>query len=208
MLIGRLSDLLGVPAEAVFDLLASQKRQLRRGVRGDAEGSAEGQSEYEASVAGMPAGLVAAMETLFGLLLQHSECWRWVDDVVARGAGHLQTWKELYRVLLDVREEVGEYSLGEVVARCESATVCELVDRAGRRATGISSASAGFQSARDRLASELGVLRMAQVREHLAPEVDSGEQVFADLVRMARGQRSVLPPEARWNSPACGGGGG
>jgi hypothetical protein len=136
-----------------------------------------------------------AAETVLGLLLKYPECWRGVDDSVPRATEHSQTWQRLYDVLLDVHEEHGEYSLGQVVARCEDAALCELVDRATARATVAESPAMHFAAVRDRLTEELAVLHGAELREGLRRSGGEDAQAFAQLCAARRGAESVLSLE-------------
>ncbi|MCK4342227.1 MAG: DNA primase [Phycisphaerae bacterium] len=196
LLIGRLSEVLGVPPEEVFDLLAGARRSLRRGVaaRADEQG---GCSAYETSIRGLPAGLVTASETVFGLLVLDASCWQWVDETMARAAQYSETWQRLYGILLEVHKDVGEYSIGEVVSRCDDGAVCELVSRARARAAGVTALAEDFAAARETLASELSVLRVDGLQEDLRQSGGDDEDVFRLLHEDFREQHSALPVESR-----------
>lgn len=197
LLVGRLSELLGVPGEEVFELLARAKRTLRRSTVRQTDES-DGVSSYEVVVRGLPSGLVTAVETVFGLLLCGGECWQWVDDTVARGAGHSETWERLYRVLLEVHQDMGEYSIGDVVARCEDGALCELVGRARARAVGPGPTEDGFRAARERLALELNALSISDLRRGLQKASDDdapGHAALRALIEMARRHRGCADPE-------------
>lgn len=202
LLVGRLGDLLGVPGEAVFELLTRARRPVVRRGAGEPAG-VDGASAYDRSIRGLPGGLISAVETVFGLLVIDASCWRGVDDNVVRAARYSQTWEQLYRVLLEVHEDLGEYSLGEVVARCDDSAVCELVGRAQERVAGLSGADEHFAAARDQLVSELDVLRVRDRREELRQSGGEDAEAFRSLQAVLRRQHSPLPVERRWNASSA-----
>jgi DNA primase len=197
LLLNRLGELLGVPREAAFELLAVARRTVRRHPEGEPAGG--GVSTYETSLRGLPAGLVTATETVFGLMLNDPGCWRWVDDTVARAAGLSETWQRLYTVLLAVHHDVGDYSVGAVMERCEDSAACELVGRARARVSGGSAAEEEFAAARQRLSYELDVLHMADLRQNLA-RTQTDERGFRALLELSRGKHTGLAPENAWNT--------
>lgn len=203
LLVGRLSDLLGVPKSEVFERLEREKRTRRRATA--SETAVAGESGYEASIRGLPAGLITAVETVLGLLARSAAAWRCVDDAVGQGVEHSETWTRLYRVLVDVHQDLGEYSLRDVVERCEDGAVCELVHRAAARVAGLDSSAEVCEAARARLAAEVGMLRMGDLRRALqggaAGETADAVRVFRALHECARGKESVLAPAQRWNAP-------
>lgn len=207
LLIGRLSDLLGTPTDAIFDLLRNAKRGVRRGDAGSA--AAGGASAYELSVRGLPTGLVTTVETVLGLLLGYPVGWRCVNDDVPRAVAYSRTWEQLYRLLLEVREDIGEYSMGEVVSRCEDSALCELVGRATKRVACASADADEHAAAFDALSAELRLLRIGELREDLRRAGGDDAGVFERLHANCLAQDSPLPAEARWSlsaSPASGDG--
>ncbi len=200
LLIGRLSELLGVPPEEVFELLTAQKRLVRRPSAGPSLNGGP-VSSYETTLRGLSAGLVTAMETVLGLLIQAPACWQWADPTVQAGAERSETWRELYGLLLELRGEVGEYSLGDVIARCERGALCELVDRVRARSEGLEPGEAAFSVARQRLASELDLLRLGQLRDGLRTSGGEDEATFRLLCEAARKRDSLLSPDRRRGVP-------
>jgi DNA primase len=168
LLVGRVSDLLRVPAEEVFDLLLNERRALRQRPPDSSNASHASVSDYETNLRGLSPGLVTAMEAVFGLLLASASHWPAVDETMANGAARSETWQRLYRLLLDVHADMGEYSIGDVVARCEDSALCELVSRARARATiALPDTEAAFEAASQRLASELEIQRASDLRDDL-----------------------------------------
>ncbi|HPM23604.1 MAG TPA: DNA primase [Phycisphaerae bacterium] len=196
LLVGRLSSLLGLPPEEVFDLLGRAKRLIQR--RGRAERTVvAAASDYAGAIRGLAGGLVVAVESVLGLLLEGGECWRHVDETVARGVACSETWQRLYGLLLEVHDDMGEYSIGDIVARCDDSAMCELVERARARGAGSELGAAAFLAARERLAAELGVLRRTDLRADLCGPGGDDESVFRRLHAEARGTDTILPPERR-----------
>jgi hypothetical protein len=198
----RLSELLGVPATEVFDLLARAKRAMRRSARQDSHEVSDA-SAYEMSLAGVPPTVVSVMETLFGHLVTNPDCWDLVDDSIERAAGHSKTWQTLYRLLLDVRSDVGQYSIQDLLARCDDGALCELVSRARARVEGLA-APEDFGAALNRLASELRVQRWGQLREGFRTHGGCDDQAFEALRDAARGEDSFLPRDSRCNLSPSG----
>ncbi len=200
LLIGRIADLLGVPSEEVFELLTREKRAVRAAAQPRAMD--DGLSAYEAEIRGLPAGLVTATESLLGLLVSDATGWQVTGDVLARAAGYSETWQRLYGLLLDVRDEVGQYSMKEVLSRCEDGPLCELVSRARERAAGLEGCAGAFEALHARLASELNLLRMSDLRRGLRQDGSAADDVrhFQALHEVARGLSSPLAPERRWSA--------
>lgn len=198
MLVGRLSELLGIPPEQTFELIAREKR-LRRARPAGEEATASACSDYEARVRGLPSGLVAAVESVLGLLLRDRACWEWVSDAVARSMVHSETWHQLYGKLLEVREDVGEYSLEDVLRRCDDAVLCELVHRAYERAGELSSVEEAFRAACARLDAEEVMLARAALRQQLHAGDAADARAYDQLRAAARGRDDLIPVERRWN---------
>jgi DNA primase len=199
MLIGRLGDLLGIPSETVFDLMARSRRAQRRPAA-SVDDRAATASDYKDTIRGLPAGLVTATETVLGLLVADWRCWQWIDDLAAQAVAYSQTWKQLYRILLEVHEDEGEYSIGQVMARCEEAAVCELVSRARARVAGVTALEDDFAAAHAALKSEMGVLQVGGLRANLQQAGGDDADVFRLLRENARAQHSPLPAESRLNA--------
>ncbi len=200
LLVGRLSDLLQVPAEEVFDLLSNERRTLRQRPPNNTNVSSASVSDYETGIRGLSAGLVTAMEAVFGLLLASSTHWPAVDETVASGAGRSETWQRLYRLLLDVHADMGEYSIGDVVSRCDDGALCELVGRARARVAGALPDAEAFQAARDRLAGELEVLRVSDLRDDLRRSGGEDEAAFRALRASTREAAGSYSAETRWSA--------
>jgi DNA primase len=202
LLVGRLGDLLRVPAEEVFELLVNERRALRQRQPSASNASDAAVSEYETTIRGLSAGVVTAMETVFGLLLTSADHWPTVDETVASGAGRSETWQRLYRLLLDVHTNMGEYSIGDVVARCEDGALCELVSRARARVAGAVPGAVAFRAARDRLADELNVLRASDLCDDLHRSGGEDEAAFRALRASTREAAGSYSAETRWNARA------
>jgi DNA primase len=203
LLVGRLSDLLGVPAEDVFDLLVRERHLLRQPQAGGLAAADGSVSDYEVTIRGLSAGLVTAMESVFGLLLTGATCWPLVDDVVACGTDRSETWRRLYGLLLEVHANVGDYSIGDVVSRCDDSALCELVSRARTRVAGSAPGAEAFSTARNRLAEEMGVLRVGDLRDDLRRSGGEDEAAFRALLASAREAASSFSVETRLSARAA-----
>lgn len=203
LLVGRLGDLLRVPAEEVFDLLVKERRQWRQRQGNGPNTAGEAVSDYETTIRGLSAGLATAMESVFGLLVSGPGHWGSVNESVARGADRSETWQRLYRLLLEVHADMGEYSIGDIVSRCDDSALCELVSRARARVAGVAPAAEVFCAARDRLAAELDVLRVSDLRDDLRRSGGEDEAAFRALQASARGVAGSLSAETRSSARAA-----
>jgi DNA primase len=204
LLVRRLSGLLGLPAEAVYPLLASPRRRPRGPAAVETDGPLE--SDYEQSIDGMPPGLVAAAEGLLGLLITDSRFAARVDDRFVEVVETNGVWRRLYALVRDLIEELGHYERPDVIRRCEDGVVCDLVGRACAQVAGVALTSEAWDEMAERLAGELGVQRMEELerglRQSPAADVDGGE-AFGRLLETARGQDFALPARSRAGG-ACG----
>ncbi len=195
LLVGRLSELLRLPEEEVFGLLARSKQALRR-VGSVVAATSEGlEAGYRNSVRGLPGGLVRACEEVLGLLAARPQCWQWVTEAVPQGMQHSQTWERLWQLLLDVHAEAGQYSIGELQARCEDSVLADLVLRWAERVADLEDVDQAFVAARDRLAEELEVVRGRESLDRLRASRGENAEDFEELCALSRGKSRVLPLE-------------
>jgi len=203
LVIRRLSELLGVPAEMVHAMLGTFRKRVRRSESGPADAAET--SAYGESIRGLPAGLVAAVETLFGLLLVDASCLAHLDDVFADATRASPVWVRLTALIQDVAAEQSRYTRADVIARCDDAEICDLVSRACARAADVTWAQDLFLTTRERLASELTVLRMNDLQQDLRQRGvtdDRGDRLFGDLLETARGQDFTLAAQTRLSTPS------
>jgi DNA primase len=202
LLVRRLSELLALPADAVYEMLAAARKRARSAVAPRKATPAE-TSSYVDSVRGLPAGLVVAVEDLLGLLLTDGSLVEHVDDRVVQAFGACEVWRRLYTVMQNLIGERGGFTRAEAIERCDEAEVCELVSRACARAAGAAVTKETFLATRERLASELGMQRRGELEQNLRrgpAEGDRGDQAFGKLLEAARGEHFVLPAQSRWNA--------
>ncbi len=197
LMIGRLADIMGVGVENIVDLLAEHQRRRMRVGSGGGGGAAAPPSE-QSDRPTVPPGLAGGVETVLGLLSRSPACWAWVDDSVVRSLSYYETWEALYRLLLDVREELGEYSVTDVMARCDDRALLELLSRAQERIAENVPQREQFDLARQALAIELNSLRMMEIKEEAEAGTQSEAQAFEALRTLARGRHAVLPAYDRW----------
>lgn len=204
LLVGRLSDLLGVPSGEVFELLTAARRALPRRATTERVDGDSAASVYEEQVRGLPGGLIVGVHAVLGLLLRDAHCWTWVNDSVATACAYSETWRRLYELLLEVHEELGEYSVDHVLSRCEDAAACELADRALSAVLGVTSMEEAFLAARARLAAELELHSARQDHAALRSSGGADAGAFAALQSRLRGYDAVLPAHARWQGHTAG----
>lgn len=204
LLVGRLTELLGGPAEEVFDLLRQARHsQMKRPVRAEDRGAdvlIDGEQAMPASLD----PLVAPVETLLGLLMLHPGCWRLLDDTATEAFACYETWSTLHNVLLDVHDMLGEYSLADVVARCDAADVCQLVGRARERAALIADPAEAFVDALALLAPRMHE-RKAGMAEPADCGGDAARQAYLDAMAAARARNRRREAGAEWSPGAAAG---
>ncbi len=199
LLVSRLSELVALAPEQISDRLRSRRRRTQA-VASAAGAAAPDVSAYDESTRGLPGGLVAAAEEVLGLLIRDCALLACVRDDLAEAMRYSRTWERLYGACLEMYADHGEYSMGDIVGQSEDTALCELVDRAAHRVREIASGETVFAASMDRLASELGVLRIHTIREELraAPSApQGGRNGFQQLLEAACEHDSWLPIERR-----------
>ena len=93
LLIGRLSELLALPAGTVYELLARAKAFAARESSPTTPDTSES-SAYDASVSRLPPGLISAVEESFGLMLSDAESFGQMSESLAAGARPLWSMEE------------------------------------------------------------------------------------------------------------------
>lgn len=186
LLVGRLSDLLSVPAASVYEMLARSK-QARRISPSSAENDGT-IPEYLRSIRGLPAGLVSAAEETLGFLVTSSDNLRLIDDSVPAALARCEMWFRLYDLCLNLVEESGVYDRAAVLERCEDSTLFDLIRAACARVDGAADGDAVFRSAIKRLASEVDLLEVEELRCQLRDALPNSDaaQKFQQQVLLAR----------------------
>jgi DNA primase len=190
LLVRRLSELLALPPNTVYEMLAARRRG--RTARTSDSGSGD-DSPYIAAIRGLPAGLVAAAEEALGLLVGDGECAALLDEDVAYAFSLCRPWDRLYAIIRGL-SDAGQYAQTDVIERCQDTDVCDLVGRACKRAAGIENRQETFLRARQRIRLELDLLRGEEWRRKLGAEKlsASADEVFERLRGQARGRDFAL----------------
>jgi len=196
LLVGRLGELLSLPAGTVYGLLAKAKAAAARGSSSETPDTSE-RSAYDASIRGLPVGMVSAVEELFGLALSAPEYFGELNEELAAGARYCEPWRRLHGTLKSLVEEHGSYVRAHVIERCDDSLLCELVSRATAR-VGSRPVSDGFcRTVSERVRSELEGLRHADLRANLrgksAQEGSADYEALLDVAKRQRG-RGARPP--------------
>jgi hypothetical protein len=210
LLVGRLADLLHVPAESVHELLRRNSRTGATAVPAARSGQTDEVSDaavYERAIAGLPAALTSSVEELFGLLFLRPACFGAADEVFAEAAAFVEPWRRMHALCVEAIESEGELTTAAIQARCQDRLLIELLMRAHRRVTPTPEAAipAAYAAAHTRLVTELDLLRMSELRSQLgrpdpaAPTAGS-EEAFLALLNVSRRQHAVLPAETLLNA--------
>jgi DNA primase len=199
LVIGRISDLLAVPARTVYEMLAKARTAVRREAIVITPDTSNESSAYEASIQGMPAGMVAAAEELLGIAIVGGALPERLDERLSVAAGHCPTWRRLLDVLRKLADQ-GVYSRESVFAALDDAELCDLAGRSVGRVQEGAGDEAGTDAAAERLMSELELLRIDNLRGRLRQAevtVDERDRAFRSLLDLARRRHGVLGAEQR-----------
>ncbi len=205
VIVSSISDLVGVPAGTVYEMLQRARSAPRR--QSPRETDAWGETEsYRASVRELPGGMAAAVEELFGVALRMPERRAAVSEQLETVRAHATTWARLLDEMSRLEAQGVEPTLGTVMERCDRPDVLELVGSAAQRvpAGGVSDEQCAAAGAR--LALELERMRMQALRERLAKPDGSPheqEQAFRSLLAVGRRQNAFLAAEQEVRAPGA-----
>ncbi len=198
MLVGRVSGLLNLPSQAVYELLARLRTSPRRESNSDASeldsGAGSEIAAYDEAVAALPAGLIVATEELFGHVLAAPETFGELESPLAVAANHCGVWRRFFDVMSRCLEE-GDLSRIAVVDACEDSALCDLAGRAVARVRENSDAESRARAC-DRLAGELDRIRSSALVERVLDQQQQEtdrDSAFRSLVDLARKRHGVLP---------------
>ena len=197
VLIGRVAELLSLPAGAVYDWLARARvRAPRRpaGVEAVTDGVGE-PSAYDRAVAGLPPGLVAAVEELFGLALSAPACQEEALGSLAAAATYVEPWQRLVNRIRSTLAGGESVSMVAVFGASEDTVGQDLVIRACRRVEGVENAAALCSELCARVSLELKLLREANLHQRTRQrDVEFGDRshAFESLVSLAARRTGVL----------------
>ena len=194
LLVGRLSELVALPAGAVYELLAKAKNAAARESASRRPDTSES-STYEGSTRGLPSGLVSAVEEAFGLALAGPEEFSELREGLAAGAPRYDAWGRLYAIMEGLVGQQGSYARADVIERCDDSVLCELVSRASARAGSRFVGEEMCRVVNARILSELEVSHVGRIRGQLrgvGSDGDEQERAFRSLKDVARRQPGVL----------------
>ncbi|MGE0480805.1 MAG: DNA primase [Phycisphaerae bacterium] len=202
LLAGRVSSLLGVPADAIYDHLSRSRAAARPQVAHNDALPIDERSSYDESVRGLPAGLVGAVEELFGWMITSPQVFDRAAERLVGVAGACEAWDRLNEICRDLWQNAGGFTKEEVLAQCDDALTCELVGRGFTAVRGVVPTEEGFVAALDRVASETDVLRIGGWRAALRGSDGEPQRAsaFEALLDAARRQNGLLPIELRGGS--------
>lgn len=199
LLVGRLSELLSLPAGTVYELLARAKATAVREPSFRTPDISE-TSAYDASTSGLPAGLVSAVEELFGLALAAPEYFDELKEGLASASRHNETWGRLYGILEALARERQAYARSDVMASCEDSLLCDLVGRASGRIVERSVSPELCGAVIERARAELEIMQHAGLRASLRGKADEdGSPQYEALLNVAKRQHGVLAADRRWS---------
>lgn len=195
LIIGRLAETLKLPSHSVYELLAKAKSAIRHGSSVPTPDPSNETSAYAASIQGLPGGLVAAAEEMAGFSLTAGVLSDRLDEGMTLAGGHCCWWRSLHVIVQRVSEGRETYALEDVFAELEEAPLCELAERGLSRVRGREKDAAAQEAARQRLVSELDILRIENLRGRLQqPETNEAERdrAFRSLLDLTGRQHNVL----------------
>lgn len=138
LLISRLADLLALPADTIYERLAQLRRRSRPRESTNTDAAAVPDrplvSDYESAIAGIPGGIAAAVEELFGLALTNPALLPDAERGLAVVAAFANPWRRLYELLCRISDREESWTQAVVLAECDDPLICDLIERAVRRA--------------------------------------------------------------------------
>lgn len=192
-LVGKLADLLRLPAGVIYEWLSRQRGRSSR-VPAAAFGGISQASPYDHSIAGLPRGLVAAVEESFGVAIRTPGSFQLLQSGLLAGGMRCPVWGRVHDALRSLIQAGQPVSEPAILGRCGGdAVVADMLVRAARRApTEPVSAELCADLCR-RVASELESLRLANLHGQVCRGEDGARQnAFESLVAVARRQHSLL----------------
>ena len=203
LLLDRLSQALGYPADGIYELLTNARRaSLRRRASGDepAADDLSADDSYERATQEMPAGLVGAMEEILGLLAVDPACFSHMDDEVLGAMERVATWRRFYETVLNVAEQHGQYGREHVVVACDDSELLDVLQRVLAQIGDGADACVRFASAVERLRTESALEQAGTLRRDLSrartASIENDDQLRRLLERLPKIE-AALPPEYR-----------
>lgn len=201
LLLGRLSELLGLPAEQVYSYVGALRRQ-RRSQKSKTDGAAPADSRSTGPK--IPAGLESAVEELLGLLVRSSECMQLVNDDFLRGVRQNPAWERLYQLMQNCFEEHSRFSQADLVGACDDAETLAILSKVTQRVPAEVLDSPAiremFHSTCSRLAEELSLMAARDAVRDVDLSAEQGSEWLRRLTRAAR-HGSALPTQYRLHGP-------
>lgn len=198
LLVSRLSELLRLPAETIYEALATAHR---KGSHAEARKHAEHISEtssYDASVRGLPAGLVAATEELCGLILEEPSLYGRVEESLGVAAQFCDAFARFYEVASRAARSDGIPRQEAMIAACDDAMLLDFIGRSRRRVRGRCVSEEYASDVAARLEYEVECLQAARLKRELersgtaSPDRDSESfRAFLELTRRQAGVFSL-----------------
>lgn len=202
LLVGRLSELLGMPVAVIYDLLG-RAIGSHRAVNPAADEFGDELSDYAYEVRGLPVGFVASVESMLGMLLDSPAYYGALDDRYAAAIAQAESWRRLDAIFQELYNESGVWTRADVLQRCEDASSCELANRCLAIVAGVDSIEEHFSSVHARLERELADMQLGELQDRLRSResvADDSEQTFRAMLETAGRQHALLPGQARWSS--------
>lgn len=203
MLVGRLSELVGMPPTGVHQLLGVIKsRRSRTRPSGDADGSdaniEQEVSSYERDKQALPRGLVAAVEAAFGLVLAEWPADKELSEMLQCAIPLCRTWAQLWDRLVESGFPEQTCCKTDVLPGVDDAATCELIAAAAERTPDDEIDEETANAVRQRLAEELRAQRSSALHHDLRSSDAEPDQraAFSSLIQAARERNGLLPGSA------------
>ncbi|MFN0138273.1 MAG: DNA primase [Phycisphaerae bacterium] len=204
LIIGRLAELLAMPARSVQELLDRARSNERRpSASANASEVVDAASAYDEAIRGLAPGLVVVAEELLGLVLAEPAVFERMRGGLESVAERCETWGRLLGVMERLWENEGQFAREEVIAACDDETLCDLVNRASERVGKTPATDERCEAASDALHRELEMMRGEGLRDSLGNKSSAGEQANADFrsfLEVMSKRQDVLGAEHRWNA--------
>lgn len=202
LLVGRLGEMLSLPASMIYELLARIRARGHRSA-GGASSAPAAESAYRESVRGVPSAIVAAAEELLGVVLAQPAWFGRAAQTLSGIAELVPSWQCIHLRMAELERDVPGWTRQDVLDTCNDDATLECVYSALRASEGRIVGLEDLETLCARVASELGLHRMGELRSRWrASDAAAADraQAFESYLGLARQQSGLLPAAARMDA--------
>lgn len=195
LLVGRLADLLTLPASQIYEWMNRTRAPLRKESTAGTDGA---RSAYDEAIRHVPPGLAPVATELFAAVLASPERFGQLDGSIGAVSSYCGLWRRLHEVLQRHHSEKGGFTKADVLTDCEEPPLMELCTRAARSSP---ASQEECEALARRAAAEIDRLRMDALRENqgrarsATRTSEERERDFRSLLEVARRRHDTFAIE-------------